>query len=31
MKYLSFGPIGFIEAEKFLEKIKPFPTVHSKV
>lgn len=31
MKYLSLGPIGFIEAEKFLEKIKPVPGVHSKV
>ncbi|XP_027361624.1 bifunctional adenosine 5'-phosphosulfate phosphorylase/adenylylsulfatase HINT4 isoform X2 [Abrus precatorius] len=31
IKYLSFGPVGFIEAEKFLEKIKPLPTVHSKV
>ncbi|KAI5439733.1 Bifunctional adenosine 5'-phosphosulfate phosphorylase/adenylylsulfatase hint4 [Lathyrus oleraceus] len=31
MKYLPFGPIGFIEAEKFLEKIKPVPGVHSKV
>ncbi|RDY08144.1 hypothetical protein CR513_07662, partial [Mucuna pruriens] len=24
---MSFGPIGFIEAEKFLEKIKPLPTL----
>ncbi|TKY70834.1 Histidine triad nucleotide-binding protein 3 [Spatholobus suberectus] len=31
IKYLSFGPLGFIEAEKFLEKIKPLPTVQSKV
>ncbi|XP_004511680.1 bifunctional adenosine 5'-phosphosulfate phosphorylase/adenylylsulfatase HINT4 isoform X1 [Cicer arietinum] len=31
IKYLSFGPLGFIEAEKFLEKIKPLPAVHSKV
>ncbi|CAK8539479.1 unnamed protein product [Lathyrus sativus] len=31
MKYFPFGPIGFIEAEKFLEKIKPVPGVHSKV
>ncbi|KAK7406252.1 hypothetical protein VNO78_07875 [Psophocarpus tetragonolobus] len=23
IKYLSVGPLGFIEAEKFLEKIKP--------
>ncbi|GMN32776.1 hypothetical protein TIFTF001_003843 [Ficus carica] len=23
MKYLSLGPLGFIEADKFLEKIKP--------
>ncbi|XP_022631608.1 bifunctional adenosine 5'-phosphosulfate phosphorylase/adenylylsulfatase HINT4 isoform X2 [Vigna radiata var. radiata] len=26
IKYLSFGPLGFIEAEKFLEKIKPSST-----
>ncbi|KAK8471902.1 hypothetical protein PHAVU_002G062701 [Phaseolus vulgaris] len=26
IKYLSFGPLGFIEAEKFLEKIKPLST-----
>ncbi|KAE9606897.1 hypothetical protein Lal_00025756 [Lupinus albus] len=31
IKYMSFGPLGFIEAEKFLEKIKPFSSVHSKV
>ncbi|OIV94612.1 hypothetical protein TanjilG_25836 [Lupinus angustifolius] len=31
MKYMSFGPLGFIEAEKFLEKIKPLSSVHSKV
>ncbi|KAF7828412.1 bifunctional adenosine 5'-phosphosulfate phosphorylase/adenylylsulfatase HINT4 isoform X1 [Senna tora] len=24
---MSLGPLGFIEAEKLLEKIKPFPTV----
>lgn len=31
IKYLSLGPIGFIEAEKLLEKIKPLPQVTSKV
>ncbi|KAH1157336.1 hypothetical protein GLYMA_11G032300v4 [Glycine max] len=30
IKYLSLGPLGFIEAEKFLEKIKPL-SVQSKV
>ncbi|WJX60455.1 Bifunctional adenosine 5'-phosphosulfate phosphorylase/adenylylsulfatase hint4, variant 2 [Trifolium repens] len=31
IKYMSFGPLGFIEAEKFLEKIKPLSAVHTKV
>ncbi|KAB1217017.1 Histidine triad nucleotide-binding protein 3 [Morella rubra] len=31
VKYLSLGSLGFIEAEKLLEKLKPAPAVISKV
>ncbi|KAI4327118.1 hypothetical protein L6164_019618 [Bauhinia variegata] len=30
IKYLSLGSVGFIEAEKLLEKIRPLPRVPSK-
>ncbi|KAG2677624.1 hypothetical protein I3843_12G108300 [Carya illinoinensis] len=31
VKFLSLGSIGFLEAEKLLEKLKPLPPVISKV
>ncbi|GMY30019.1 bifunctional adenosine 5'-phosphosulfate phosphorylase/adenylylsulfatase HINT4 [Fagus crenata] len=31
VKYLSLGSLGFLEAEKLLEKLKPLPPIISKV
>uniref|UniRef100_A0A7N2REE9 HIT domain-containing protein n=1 Tax=Quercus lobata TaxID=97700 RepID=A0A7N2REE9_QUELO len=31
VKFLSVGSLGFLEAEKLLEKLKPFPPIISKV